>query len=264
MKVFVGGAENRGRESAVIDTNISRIFYFTTRDHHTVKVQFRDLVSYRRVTRGGDSGAIVLDRNNHVVGLHIGASDTIGYFMPIDNALVALLEHRFEIVTGDIAAYVNAAADESRAMYLTPTRDRAAAVVVLARTIFGEARNQPYKGMEAVAMVVVNRTKYGNAYGEDGAVENVCLKPSQFSCWNEGDPNRDKILAVGKNNATFSKCVSIAQRAVSGELIDETNGATHYHTRSVSPNWSSGKIPCFEVGDHIFFNDIDRPASEAL
>ncbi|MFR2533048.1 MAG: cell wall hydrolase, partial [Alphaproteobacteria bacterium] len=56
----------------------------------------------------------------------------------------------------------------------------------------------------------------------------------------------------------FCICKRIAGRAVAGLLEDKTNGATHYHTRHVWPDWAKGKIPCAEIGRHFFYNDIEK------
>ena len=79
----------------------------------------------------------------------------------------------------------------------------------------------------------------------------------QFSCWNENDPNREKILAITPGHQVFDTCVRIARRAVSGCLQDVTNGATHYHTSAVMPPWSRGRPVCAEIGRHLFYNDIE-------
>ncbi|HEY9163897.1 MAG TPA: cell wall hydrolase [Magnetovibrio sp.] len=79
----------------------------------------------------------------------------------------------------------------------------------------------------------------------------------QFSCWNENDPNRQKILAVEPGQKTFDTCVRLAKRAVSGCLEDITKGATHYHTKTVTPVWSRGRPICAEVGNHQFYNTIE-------
>eukprot|EP00752_Nemacystus_decipiens_P015328 g13661.t1 len=105
-------------------------------------------------------------------------------------------------------------------------------VDVLARTIWGEARGEPTQGREAVAAVVLNRVakaqaRGGHWWGDD--VVGVCQAPWQFSCWNEGDPNREKLLAVDETDRAFRECLQIASRAVAGELADPTDGATHYH-----------------------------------
>jgi N-acetylmuramoyl-L-alanine amidase len=129
---------------------------------------------------------------------------------------------------------------------------------ILARTIFGEARGESQQGMEAVAHVVLNRVRHaqskGNQFWWGHDIITVCQKPYQFSCWNPGDPNRPKLMAVTKDNKQFIKCLAIARRAVNGELgHDITNGADHYHTVNVSPFWSKGKIPIAQFGTHVFF-----------
>lgn len=133
----------------------------------------------------------------------------------------------------------------------------AQATDTLARTIWGEARSETVAGMEAVANVVMNRVrlteyKKGKFWWGRG-VTGVCRAPLQFSCWNLNDPNRAKLLAVTSNDSKFRVCLDIAARAVSGALRDNTNGADHYHTRSISPAWSRGKRPVATIGSHIFF-----------
>jgi len=130
------------------------------------------------------------------------------------------------------------------------------AVDVLARTIWGEARNEGTRGMEAVACVVQNRIEIarrrgGYWWGND--VIQVCQKPFQFSCWNANDPNRPKLIAVTDRNIHFATCLRIARRVVYGCIADITGGATHYHTLTVAPYWSEGKDPTVIIGHHIFF-----------
>ncbi len=133
-------------------------------------------------------------------------------------------------------------------------------VDVLARTIYGEARGETVRGKEAVACVILNRVKRAHdrgGYWWGNTIEEVCLKPWQFSCWNEGDPNRAKILSVEPGHRVFDTCLRIARRAVSGCIDDMTKGATHYHTKHVSPPWSRGKPVSFELGRHEFYNTIE-------
>ena len=88
-------------------------------------------------------------------------------------------------------------------------------------------------------------------------LEEVCRKPQQFSCWNLNDPNRAQLERVGKTNAAFAECLTVAELAVDGRLADPTDGADHYHTMNVSPVWSRGKTPCRTIGRHLFFNNIE-------
>ena len=129
---------------------------------------------------------------------------------------------------------------------------------VMARTIFGEARGETQQGMEAIAHVILNRVHHarqrGNQFWWGHDIITVCQKPYQFSCWNPGDPNRAKLMAVTPENPQFAKCLRIARRAVLGSLGDDiTNGADHYHTIHVAPFWSKGKTPIAQFGIHVFF-----------
>jgi len=133
------------------------------------------------------------------------------------------------------------------------------AVDVLARTLFGEARGEKVRGLEAVACVVVNRVEKairrgGYWWGND--VEGVCLRPWQFSCWNMNDPNREQILQVTDTNKVFASCLRVARRALFGGVKDPTQGATHYHRIGLLPAWARNCIPCAEIGNHVFYKDI--------
>lgn len=132
-------------------------------------------------------------------------------------------------------------------------------VDVLARTLYGEARGESYRGKQAVANVIVNRYKEGKnspakrrMWGD--SIANVCLKPWQFSCWNENDPNREIIMNITPDaNSAIKQCFEIARLAVAGKLPDITNGATYYHTTAVAPSWSRGKQPDLQIATHVFF-----------
>lgn len=131
---------------------------------------------------------------------------------------------------------------------------------ILAKTVFGEARGETVAGQEAVASVILNRVAFSQKRGRywwGNTIAEVCQKPKQFSCWNLDDPNYKLLLRVNEENYGYCICKRIAMRAIAGLLADVTSGATHYHTRNVRPKWSIGKIPCFEIGNHIFYNDIE-------
>lgn len=133
-------------------------------------------------------------------------------------------------------------------------------VDILARTLYGEARGEPVRGIEAVAAVVLNRVARAEsrgAYWWGATIAQVCTKPWQFSCWNPGDPNREKILAVKPEAKAFNCCRRIARRAVAGTLKDPTGGATHYHHIAAAPAWARGRAPSAEIGNHLFYNDVE-------
>lgn len=133
--------------------------------------------------------------------------------------------------------------------------DRAFALDVLARTLWGEARGEGRDGMRGVASVICNRTSRPGWWGR--SIAEVCLKPWQFSCWLESDPNRVKLLAVDGRDRAYATALSVATDALAGILPDYTFGATHYHAVDCAPDWARGRTPCVVIGRHAFYNDID-------
>lgn len=121
---------------------------------------------------------------------------------------------------------------------------------IIARTIYGEARGEGTKGMQAVANVIMNRVKAGSWYG--ASVKDVCLKPYQFSCWNENDANRAIILTA--TDAQLKQARAIAEQAIAGTLPDITGGATHYYADYINaPKWAASMKKTTKIGHHIFF-----------
>lgn len=128
----------------------------------------------------------------------------------------------------------------------------------LARTIWGEARGEGYRGMQAVANVIMNRYRlasvssaYARRWGK--TVAEICKKPLQFSVWNSRDPNRPLMLAVTIADSNFRDALTIADLALRSRLPDITNGADHYHTYAVTPAWSKGETAIASYGSHQFF-----------
>lgn len=131
---------------------------------------------------------------------------------------------------------------------------------ILAKTIYGEARGEPLSGQEAIASVIMNRktiSKKKGGYWWGNNIAEICQKDKQFSCWNLDDPNYRVLLRVDEGNPIYATCKRIAKRALAGLLSDRTYGATHYHNKQVCPRWSIGKIPCTEIGNHVFYNDVE-------
>jgi len=129
---------------------------------------------------------------------------------------------------------------------------------ILARTLYGEARGEYAKtglsSLIAVGNVIINRwhtphKPFGKTLGA------VCLKPWQFSCWNENDPNRKVIENVTEQETLFKLCKTVSERIALCHWPDLTNGANHYHSTSLdkTPQWAKGKKPIVTIGRHIFY-----------
>jgi spore germination cell wall hydrolase CwlJ-like protein len=124
---------------------------------------------------------------------------------------------------------------------------------ILARTIWGEDRSGGISNMADVACVVLNRVKKPCWWGN--SIITVCLKPYQFSCWLESDPNHAKLIAVSDDDLQFMEAMGIANQAVGGTLLDTVNGATSYYAKSMKepPKWSDALSPVYENSHHLFF-----------
>ena len=139
---------------------------------------------------------------------------------------------------------------------LNDQTDRAIIQDILARTIWGEARGETLTGKEAVANVVLNRLKTAQRRGKmwwGNSIIDICQKPMQFSCWNENDINRKKLLAVTEADQQFAICQRIARRALNGVLPDHTFGADHYHEASIMPDWAESRVATVTIGHHVFY-----------
>lgn len=140
----------------------------------------------------------------------------------------------------------------------------------LARTAWAEARGEGEDGMIAVVSTIANRVADAKRYKAkwktphvlygDGTFKSACLRRSQFSCWNEGDPNLPKIKAVTSEDPQFRLAMAIARDAVEDNLADPTGGATHYLTKAAfdkapAGHWCKRKPPLCSIGSHIFFRN---------
>lgn len=128
-------------------------------------------------------------------------------------------------------------------------------VLIAARTVFGEARGEPYDGKKAVAHVLLNRWKSDSGqFSKDDTLATACLRHVQFSAWSATDPNLAVMVAVDLNDKRFRECLRAMLEAF--DEPDLTDGATHYHRSTLSVYWSRGHEPVAEIGNHVFFNDI--------
>ena len=125
-------------------------------------------------------------------------------------------------------------------------------IIIMARTVYGEARGESPEGQEAVANVILNRVKHGGWWGT--SVIEVCLHPKQFSCWNDGDPNRPRMMEAELSDSVFRSCLEAVLRALRVPS-SELEGVCHYHHTNVSPMWSKG-LPYISIGNHRFFRGI--------
>jgi len=132
----------------------------------------------------------------------------------------------------------------------------------LAKNIYFEARNEPFAGQFAVAMVTLNRVydeKFPNT---------LCEVVYEGLHYASGHPKRDRCqfswycdgkVDDVKNKKAYMKAENIADlaiesyRAIKTKGLDLTEGARYYHTHDISPRWSKVYPVVGRIGDHIFY-----------
>ncbi len=132
-------------------------------------------------------------------------------------------------------------------------------ILTLARTIYGEARSETRAGRIAVAHVIRNRYMSQKWFGGSSIAE-VCLRPLQFSCWNDHHDfyeNRVAMMRATLSEKAFAECLEIACGVMTGSIPDNTSGSCHYHNSKVQPAWAVGHTSVATIGTQIFYSGID-------
>lgn len=128
------------------------------------------------------------------------------------------------------------------------------------RTVWAEARGEGSLGETAVAWVIRNRaSRPGYAHdllGVEGAVARVCEARWQFSCWNDGDPNKKPMLALKPEDAP--ELYDLCEDVLEGLVDDPTGAADMYYAPQGMPNgeppyWAAKCTQTTVIGHQIFF-----------
>jgi cell wall hydrolase len=129
---------------------------------------------------------------------------------------------------------------------------------IIALTSWGEARSLREDGMQATICVVQNRLASGVVWWGT-SLRDICLKPWQFSCWNENDLNRPQMLALADDDPDMIIALRLADEALAGALTDNTNQADSYYDIDVRelPIWSIGRSPVAQIGTQLYFKTVE-------
>ena len=127
----------------------------------------------------------------------------------------------------------------------------------LAEAMYFEARNQGWKGMLAVGVVIQNRVK-DPRYPSD-----ICSVVRQGKYW-KGNPVKHKCqfsyYCDGKHERPAEKQAWKEASDIAGLLVATDvvvaglEDATHYHCTTVKPPWATGLKKRKKVGDHVFYS----------
>lgn len=128
--------------------------------------------------------------------------------------------------------------------------------VLLARLIFGEARNQPREAKAGVAWTVKNRLRAQRAYWGFSFHE-VIQKSGQYAAMDPRDDNFSKLIDPFNTNEpgadeAWYECYQVAQGVIEGTIEDPTEGAVFFH----SVDYSQERFVTRDVPGAIFIKQI--------
>jgi spore germination cell wall hydrolase CwlJ-like protein len=117
------------------------------------------------------------------------------------------------------------------------------AALCLALIVYLEARSEPFIEQAAVAFTVLNRA------ADPQWPADVCEVTEQRRQYARvTQPMEYDAMA-------YRKARAIAQAVLVGKLKDPTNGATHFHERSVSPGWTRARKLAMTGTRHDFWSE---------
>ena len=134
------------------------------------------------------------------------------------------------------------------------------AVICLAMAVYFEARSEPIAGQAMVAFTVLNRVQ-SNSYPADicsvvqqgprHASGQMVKDRCQFSFWCDHKPE------LVEDWSAWHRAVKLARWSLL-QPFDFSEGATHYHTTDVKPDWLALVEPTVAIGNHRFYKLKER------
>lgn len=130
--------------------------------------------------------------------------------------------------------------------------------VLLGRLVFGEARGSSFKEKVSTAYTAVNRANDDIIWNGRDLRESI-LKNYQYSCFNNNDPNKIKLMnPEAYSPKSWEESMKAAKGVLEGFYPDPTGGATHYHTKNIRPYWMRDKnltrVENLDDLDHHFYS----------
>lgn len=129
----------------------------------------------------------------------------------------------------------------------------------LAQALYFEARGETVRGMFAVGEVILNRVDSG-AYPDT-----LCTVINQgtgrkYACqFTYTCDGRAEVIGEPRS---WERVGKVARLLIDGSPRQLTGGATHYHTKAVSPSWAQRFPRTASIGSHYFYRQPIRTASQ--
>ena len=128
--------------------------------------------------------------------------------------------------------------------------DKARALDCLAKAVYYESASESEGGQRAVAQVVLNRVAHP-AYPK--TVCGVVYQGSQRKTGCQFSFTCDGSMARKPSATYWARALSVARRALAGEVYTPVGLATHYHTTWVNPYWAPSLAHIGTIGAHRFY-----------
>ena len=128
----------------------------------------------------------------------------------------------------------------------------------LTEALYFEARGESLRGMYAVAEVILNRRDSGDYPNSVCGVVNQGTG-AQYAC--QFTYTCDGRSDVVSERGAWNVVGQVAAQMLAGAPRTLTDGATHYHTRGVSPSWARRFPQTAAIGAHLFYRQPTRTAS---
>lgn len=126
------------------------------------------------------------------------------------------------------------------------------------QTVLGEAGDEPQKGKEAVAHVIINRALENKPDFGGSDVSSVIKKPYQFEPWNTA-AGRAKMAGYPETSKDYKDAAKAVDDAIAGKK-DPTGGSTFFYSPvgqaslgRAKPNWASKDRFATKIGGHEFY-----------
>ena len=113
-------------------------------------------------------------------------------------------------------------------------------------TVIAEAAGEGDDGMAGVAHVIRNRS---NIRGK--SIGDVVREPDQFTGYSA--PGAKTVEAM-RDPAMRARAEGILRNVLTSDGPDPTDGADHYHAKSVNPYWAASMPQTTTIGEHVYYN----------
>jgi spore germination cell wall hydrolase CwlJ-like protein len=129
----------------------------------------------------------------------------------------------------------------------------------LAEAMYYEAVGEGVAGQEAVAEVILERTRDGNYPRTICGVVHEGVRPGRIDC--QFTYACDGSIARPKRIVPWMRVRLLADEIISGavKLANRTGHAVAYHNTTVTPVWSGTMEKTTQIGNHIFYRWPSQP-----